>query len=180
MTTARFPDNPRVHGPTARRRVGKPATVSRAGPTYSHLHERESMSPDGLACNSGGIVEMDRSMTSIRNLFDIPEGVAYFKLRRPRPSMRSAQEAINEAAARRTRPRSITMQHWVDDVETRRSLLASLIGVDTDSIALILGCKLLARRRRTQPASGSGLDDSHPGRGFPVGCLQLASIRRRL
>ena len=73
----------------------------------------------------------------LRDLFEIPEDLAYFNCASIGPLPRVARAAIEEGAARRAQPWRVTMTEWIDDYEERRSLFAGLAEVDADSIALI-------------------------------------------
>jgi len=72
-----------------------------------------------------------------RALFEIPDDIAYFNCASIGPLPRAARAAIEEGAARRTQPWRVTMKHWIDDYEERRSLFAAIAGVASDAIALI-------------------------------------------
>src|SRR6185295_17068998 len=75
--------------------------------------------------------------TDPRALFEIPDDLAYFNCVSVGPLPRAAREAIEAGAARRAQPWRVTMKHWIDDYEERRSLFAALAGVPADAIALI-------------------------------------------
>ena len=72
-----------------------------------------------------------------RALFELPDDLAYFNCASVGPLPRAARAAIEEGAARRAQPWRVTMRHWIDDYEERRSLFAALAGVQADAIALI-------------------------------------------
>jgi selenocysteine lyase/cysteine desulfurase len=72
-----------------------------------------------------------------RALFEIPDDLAYFNCASVGPLPRAAREAIEAGAARRAQPWRVTMKHWIDDYEERRSLFAALAGAPADAIALI-------------------------------------------
>jgi selenocysteine lyase/cysteine desulfurase len=72
-----------------------------------------------------------------RELFDIPDDVAYFNCASLAPLPRAAREAGAEAAARRARPWRIGARDWFDEAEERRALFARLAGVDADGVALV-------------------------------------------
>jgi selenocysteine lyase/cysteine desulfurase len=73
----------------------------------------------------------------LRDLFEIPEDLAYFNCASIGPLPRVARAAIEEGAARRAQPWRVTMTEWIDDYEERRSLFAGLAGAEADAIALI-------------------------------------------
>jgi len=73
----------------------------------------------------------------LRPLFEIPDELAWFNCASIGPLPRAAREAIEAGAARRAQPWRVTMTHWIDAYEERRSLFAGLAGVAADAIALI-------------------------------------------
>jgi selenocysteine lyase/cysteine desulfurase len=72
-----------------------------------------------------------------RALFEIPAETAYFNCASIGPLPRASREAIEAGAARRAQPWRVTMQHWIDEHEERRSLFAAIAGAPADAIALI-------------------------------------------
>jgi selenocysteine lyase/cysteine desulfurase len=72
-----------------------------------------------------------------RELFDIPDDVAYFNCASLAPQLTAAVEAGRAALARRARPWRITSADWFSEAEERRTLLARLAGVDPDGVALV-------------------------------------------
>jgi selenocysteine lyase/cysteine desulfurase len=72
-----------------------------------------------------------------RALFEIPDDLAWFNCASIGPLPRAARAAIEEGAARRAQQWRVTMAHWLDDHEERRTLFAGLGGVEADAIALI-------------------------------------------
>jgi selenocysteine lyase/cysteine desulfurase len=72
-----------------------------------------------------------------RELFDIPDDVAYFNCASLAPQLRSAREAAEAAWARRARPWLIRSEDWFTEAEERRTLFARLAGVDADGVALV-------------------------------------------
>jgi selenocysteine lyase/cysteine desulfurase len=72
-----------------------------------------------------------------RELFDIPDDVAYFNCASLSPQLKAAVEAGAAALARRARPWRIGGGDWFSDVEERRALFARLAGVDADGVALV-------------------------------------------
>jgi selenocysteine lyase/cysteine desulfurase len=96
-------------------------------------------------------------MENCRELFDFPEGVAYFNCASVGPLMRKARAAIDEAVVRRCRPWSISMKEWIDDFEQRRALFARLIGANPENIALVpaasYGAATAARNLRATTGS---------------------------
>jgi selenocysteine lyase/cysteine desulfurase len=72
-----------------------------------------------------------------RELFDIPDDVAYFNCASLAPQLRSAREAAEAAWARRARPWLIGGDDWFTEAEERRALFARLAGVDAEGVALV-------------------------------------------
>lgn len=72
-----------------------------------------------------------------RDLFDIPDDVAYFNCASLAPQLRASAEAGLAALARRARPWTITSDDWFTEAEERRALFARLAGVDPDGVALV-------------------------------------------
>ena len=106
-------------------------------------------------------------MENRRDLFDIPNDIAYFNCASLGPLTRLAQAAIAESVARRSRPWSVSMQEWIGDMEERRALLARLIGANAENIALVpaasYGAATAARNLRV--ARGSRI--LMPAEDFP-------------
>src|SRR4051812_14211228 len=90
-----------------------------------------------------------------RALFEIPDDLAWFNCASIGPLPRTACAAIDEGAARRAQPWRVTMAHWIDAYEERRSLFAGLAGVEADAIALIpsvsYGVAVAARNLEAAP-----------------------------
>ena len=72
-----------------------------------------------------------------RELFDIPDDVAYFNCASLSPQLKAATEAGAAALARRARPWRIASADWFSEVEERRALFARLAGVDADGVAMV-------------------------------------------
>jgi selenocysteine lyase/cysteine desulfurase len=72
-----------------------------------------------------------------RELFDIPDDVAYFNCASLAPQLRSAREAAEAAWRRRAQPWLIRADDWFTEAEERRALFARLAGVDADGVALV-------------------------------------------
>jgi selenocysteine lyase/cysteine desulfurase len=72
-----------------------------------------------------------------RELFDIPDDVAYFNCASLAPQLRSAREAAEAAWRRCARPWLIRSQDWFTGAEERRTLFARLAGVDADGVARV-------------------------------------------
>lgn len=74
---------------------------------------------------------------SQRDLFDIPDAVAYFNTANMSPLLRSVREAGERGLARRASPWLIRSVDWFDEAELLRDRVAELIGVDSDGIAFV-------------------------------------------
>jgi selenocysteine lyase/cysteine desulfurase len=72
-----------------------------------------------------------------RELFDIPDDVAYFNCASLAPQLRASAEAAAIALARRARPWTITSDDWFTGAEERRRLFARLAGLDPEGVALV-------------------------------------------
>jgi selenocysteine lyase/cysteine desulfurase len=72
-----------------------------------------------------------------RDLFEIPDDLAYFNCASVGPLPRAAVAEIAAAAERRARPWGLADPDWIGDAEERRALFAELAGADADAIALV-------------------------------------------
>jgi len=72
-----------------------------------------------------------------RDLFDIPEGVAYLNCAYMAPTLRAARRAAEEALERTSHPWQITPPDYFTGCEEVRSLFARLIGGDPDGVAIV-------------------------------------------
>jgi selenocysteine lyase/cysteine desulfurase len=72
-----------------------------------------------------------------RDLFDVPDGVAYFNVASLAPSLRSAVAAGEEALRWRGQPWRIRASDWFTAAERRRSLFAELVGATVEEVALV-------------------------------------------
>jgi selenocysteine lyase/cysteine desulfurase len=72
-----------------------------------------------------------------RELFDIPDDVAYFNCASLAPLLRAAVEAGAAATARRARPWLLGGDDWFTQAEERRALFARLAGLDPEGVALV-------------------------------------------
>ncbi|MEU4421789.1 aminotransferase class V-fold PLP-dependent enzyme [Actinoplanes sp. NPDC024001] len=80
---------------------------------------------------------MDVEWGSHRDLFDVPDDVAYFNAASLSPALRSVRAAGESALRRRARPWEIGEADWFDDVERLRALAGRLVGGDAEGIALV-------------------------------------------
>jgi selenocysteine lyase/cysteine desulfurase len=72
-----------------------------------------------------------------RDLFDMPEDVAYLNCAFTAPLLKSAAEAGHKAVATKANPWSITIDHFFRDLEECRKLFGRLIETNPDNVALI-------------------------------------------
>ncbi|MBA2344685.1 MAG: aminotransferase class V-fold PLP-dependent enzyme, partial [Rubrobacter sp.] len=72
-----------------------------------------------------------------RNLFEIPEDIAYLNCAYMGPQLRSVREVGERSVARKSRPWEITPLDFFGDAEKARNLFASLVGGDADGVAII-------------------------------------------
>src|SRR5215207_357468 len=78
-----------------------------------------------------------RPLAVQRELFDIPDDVAYFNCASLAPQLRASVEAATAALGRRARPWMISSDDWFTEAEERRALFAELAGVDPEGVALV-------------------------------------------
>lgn len=74
---------------------------------------------------------------SQRELFDVPDDVAYFNAASLSPMLHAVREAGDAALRRRARPWTIREGDWFTDVERLRSLFGALVGEDAEGVALV-------------------------------------------
>ncbi|HEX8034903.1 MAG TPA: aminotransferase class V-fold PLP-dependent enzyme [Ktedonobacterales bacterium] len=72
-----------------------------------------------------------------RDLFEIPEGIAYLNCAYMSPLPRAAREAGEAAVARKGHPWEITLRDFFDEAETARGLFAELVGGEPEGVAII-------------------------------------------
>ncbi|HJW58368.1 MAG TPA: aminotransferase class V-fold PLP-dependent enzyme [Actinomycetota bacterium] len=80
---------------------------------------------------------LPRPLPVQRELFDIPDDVAYFNCASLAPLLRASVEAGAAATARRARPWLTGGGDWFTEAEERRALFAELAGVDPEGVALV-------------------------------------------
>ena len=72
-----------------------------------------------------------------RDLFEVPDDIAYLNCAYMSPQLRSVREAGERAVGRKSRPWEITPKDFFEDSETIRGLFARLVGGDADGVAII-------------------------------------------
>ncbi len=90
-----------------------------------------------------------------RQLFEIPEGIAYLNCAYMSPQLRSAREIGDRALSRKSRPWEITPDDFFEDAEKTRALFARLVGGEAEGVALIpsvsYGIAVAAANVRVEP-----------------------------
>jgi selenocysteine lyase/cysteine desulfurase len=72
-----------------------------------------------------------------RELFELPDGVAYLNVANLAPQLRSVRAAGEAALERRGAPWAIGAEDWFTDVERLRGLFARVVAADAEGVALI-------------------------------------------
>ena len=75
--------------------------------------------------------------TSQKQLFDIPDEVAYLNTAYMSPLMHSVVAAINEGVRLKAQPWKLTIDHFFNDVEAAKKLFGQLVNAHEDWIAVI-------------------------------------------
>ena len=76
-------------------------------------------------------------LAECRELFDVPDDVAYFNVANLAPHLHSVRRAGDEALDKRGRPWTIEPADWFSDVERLRLLFGRILGTDAEGVALI-------------------------------------------
>src|SRR5829696_6036074 len=80
---------------------------------------------------------LPRPLPVQRELFDIPDDVAYFNCASLAPQLRASAEAAAAGLGRRARPWTIAGAGWFGGGEERPALFGRLAGVDPEGVALV-------------------------------------------
>jgi selenocysteine lyase/cysteine desulfurase len=72
-----------------------------------------------------------------RELFEIPEEIAYLNCAYMSPQLRPVRKVGERAVARKSRPWEITPEDFFEDSEKSRALFARLVGGEADGVALV-------------------------------------------
>jgi selenocysteine lyase/cysteine desulfurase len=72
-----------------------------------------------------------------RDLFEVPDDIAYLNCAYMSPQLRSVREIGESAVARKSRPWEIAPGDFFEDSEEIRALFARLVGGDADGVAII-------------------------------------------
>ena len=76
-------------------------------------------------------------LSSQKRLFDIPDEVAYLNTAYMSPLMHSVVAAMDEGVRLKSRPWTLTTNHFFDDVETAKALFGQVVNATADQIAII-------------------------------------------
>lgn len=107
-----------------------------------------------------------------RDLFEIPDSVAYFNCAYIAPNLKSVRAAGEAGVARKSTPWTLHYKDFHEEVETVRSLFALLIGAASDDIAIIpaasYGAATAAANLTVEPGRRIViLANQHPSNVFP-------------
>jgi selenocysteine lyase/cysteine desulfurase len=77
------------------------------------------------------------NLGSQRDLFEVPDHIAYLNCAYMSPLLRRAREVGEWAVSRKSRPWEITPDDFFEEVEVARTLFARLVGGDADGVAVV-------------------------------------------
>jgi len=77
------------------------------------------------------------NLGSQRDLFEIPEDIAYLNCAYMSPQLRQAREIGERAVSRKSRPWEVTPDQFFEDAEVVRTLFARLVSGDTGGVAIV-------------------------------------------
>jgi selenocysteine lyase/cysteine desulfurase len=77
------------------------------------------------------------ALSSQRELFEIPEEIAYLNCAYMSPQLRSVREVGEEAVTQQSRPWEITPDDFFGNSEKARALFAEIVGGDAEGVAII-------------------------------------------
>lgn len=77
------------------------------------------------------------SIEHAKNMFEIPPDVTYLNCANMAPQLRSVTEAGLDAVRTKASPWKLSAPEWFSGAETLRVLAAEMLGVDSDSVALV-------------------------------------------
>lgn len=104
-----------------------------------------------------------KRLGSQRHSFEIPDGVTFLNCANMSPQLRSVTEAGMQAVKSKVSPWLISPPDWFSGPEHLRELAARLIGVDTESVALIpsvsYGIAIAAANVKVEPGQSIVLLD---------------------
>ncbi len=107
-----------------------------------------------------------------REIFEIPEEIAYLNCAYMSPQLRSAREIGERAVSRKSRPWEITPDDFFEDVEKTRALFARLVGAEAEGVALTpsvsYGLAVAAANVKVGPGESILiLEDQFPSNVYP-------------
>src|SRR3712207_1212239 len=107
-----------------------------------------------------------------RELFEIPDDIAYLNCAYMSPQLRSAREIGERGLSRKSRPWEITPDDFFEDAEKARALFARLAGAEADGVALIpsvsYGLAVAAANVKVEPGEYILiLEDQFPSNVYP-------------
>ena len=76
-------------------------------------------------------------MPSQRDLFEVPEGVAYLNCSYMSPQLRSVREAGERALVRKSSPWEITPDDFFGEPDTARELFSRIVGGEPEGVAIV-------------------------------------------
>lgn len=76
-------------------------------------------------------------LSNQRDLFEIPDEVAYLNCAYMSPLTRAVREAGEQGVARKAQPWRVRPSDFFEETETARSLFAELIGADVEGVAIV-------------------------------------------
>jgi selenocysteine lyase/cysteine desulfurase len=101
-------------------------------------------------------------LTTQREAFAVPDGVAYFDTASLAPMLYRVLDAGQAALHRRAQPWTIATGDWFDEVERLRALVGGLLGTDAEGVALVpatsYGLAVAAANLAGPPEPGAGRD----------------------
>jgi len=77
------------------------------------------------------------NLGSQRDLFEMPQDIAYLNCAYMSPQLRRGREIGEWAVSRKSRPWEVTPKDFFEDVEVVRTLFARLVGGDADGVAVV-------------------------------------------
>ncbi|HEY0113642.1 MAG TPA: aminotransferase class V-fold PLP-dependent enzyme [Allosphingosinicella sp.] len=114
-----------------------------------------------------------------RDLFDIPEEVAYFDCAKMSPLLKTAVEAGRRGLERKSRPWEVKAEHFFDESERVRGGFARLIGATAADVAIVPSVSYAMATVMTNVRVAAGQEIVTLGEDFPSGILACRALARR-
>src|ERR1017187_4401649 len=108
---------------------------------------------------------------TVRDLFEIPDGITYLNCASMSPQLRCVTEAGLRAVRTKAAPWNLSGSEWFSGSEELRALAARVMGTDSDAVALV--------PRQVARASSRKRDRPRPPARFPHSLLRLRAVTRR-